>query len=298
VLQRLTQLSMQLVAIGDEGVLSARLPVRRRDEIGVVAGAVNEMLGAMERAQAAMHEVEALRAIDRAKNEFIAVFSHELLTPLTSILGWAEQGQMARSPEEVQQALTVILRNARRQQRVLNTLIDVSKIVYGKLPLNRVRIELWKVLAPTIARYEVQATARGAHFTVESPAVPLPVEGDPIRLTQAIENVLKNAVKFTPSGGRITISAFRAGPRISLTVQDSGSGITSERMERLFRPFEQLERDEAFGGLGLGLYFARAIVELHGGIISASSPGVGQGSTFTIELPVDEGVSQPAKAMR
>ncbi|MHB9132734.1 MAG: PAS domain S-box protein [Armatimonadota bacterium] len=234
----------------------------------------------------AVQDITALKEADRAKDQFLAVLSHELKTPLTSILGWT---QAARThPENIPRALEVIERNARRQGRILEDLLDVSRMVYGKMFIQTEPTDLWRLAEQSAESVMQEAKDRGLTLALEPPRKPLPIEADPPRILQAIGNLLANAMKFTPPGGRITVSGRRKGGMGAISVRDTGRGIPREELAGLFRTFHQVQRSEAAGGLGLGLALVKGIVELHGGHAEVASRGPGKGSTFMIALPLDE----------
>ena len=269
------------VITGVEGLVV--LPDGREVPVLIQSGPVivsDEVVGAVWTFQ----DITALKEADRAKDQFLAVLSHELLTPLTNIWGWTQAAQ--RTPEITSQALEVIGRNVQRQRHILNDLLDVSRIVHGKLFLQPQPTELWDLAAQSGEDFQQQAQERQLDLVLPPPPAPLPVHADPARIRQAIGNLLANALQFTEPGGTITISARREGEMAVLSVQDTGRGIAPEVLPHLFRPFRQFPRPEAGGGLGLGLALVKGIVELHGGRVTAASPGLGQGSTFTIELPL------------
>ncbi|MHB9132541.1 MAG: sensor histidine kinase [Armatimonadota bacterium] len=227
---------------------------------------------------------ETLRKADRAKDQFLMVLSHELKTPLTSILGWAQAA--LQLPEQCPQALDVIVRNAKEQSRTLEDLLDVSRLVTGRFSLRVERTDLWELAHLTAERDLHSVQSHGLTLHEEPPGEPLPILADVVRLCQAIGNLLTNAIKFTEPGGDIWLRAFRQDQLAILEVQDNGRGINPEELTHLFRPFLQLHREEQKGGIGLGLSLVKGIVELHDGHVQAVSPGLGRGSTFIITLPL------------
>jgi signal transduction histidine kinase len=234
----------------------------------------------------AFQDIAHIKDADRAKDEFLAVLSHELLTPLTSILGWSQFARDGGAPGLMEQALQVIERNAYRQRRVLDDLLDVSRIVHKKLTLNRETIDLWDVVEQSAESLQQGAREREIDVSLVPPVDRLTVHVDPNRLAQAITNLLANALKFTEAGGRVTITCEANGEEAIISLRDTGCGFPAEMLDDLFKPFRQIERNEARGGLGLGLALVRGIVELHSGHIRAHSAGKGQGSTFVITLPL------------
>ena len=227
---------------------------------------------------------------DRLKDEFLATLSHELRTPLTSILGWAtlvRSGDVDHA-ENLDRALEIIERNARSQARLIDDLLDVSRIITGNLQLEVHPLNLAPIVTAAIEALKPAAGAKGIHVETALDPRSCLVSGDPNRLRQVIWNLLMNAIKFTPRGGKVTLSlqCVEAGAR--LTVADTGEGITAEFLPYVFHRFRQEEGSisRKAGGLGLGLAVVRHLVELHGGNVSAESAGPGQGSTFTVDLPL------------
>jgi PAS domain S-box-containing protein len=237
----------------------------------------------------AYQDITALKEYDRAKDEFLAILSHELQTPLTSILGWAQLALQRREFGLLEQALDVVQRNARRQKRLIGDLLDMSRLLHRKLELEPEVLDLSQLTRQAVENLQVQAGERHIRLALSACRRPLRIQGDPERLQQCLDNVLQNSLKFTPAGGQITVSCRRRGARAVLSVRDTGRGMAPEDIAAVFAPFRQVERDERTGGLGLGLAVTRGIIELHGGRITATSPGRDLGSTFTIALPMLEG---------
>ena len=242
---------------------------------------------------------------DRLKDEFLATLSHELRTPLTSILGWStliRTGELDRA-ENLDRALEIIERNARAQARLIDDLLDVSRIITGNLQLDLHPINLAPVVATAIDALRPAAVAKGIEVRTALDAQSCLVSGDPNRLRQVIWNLLMNAIKFTPRGGRVSLRlkcltdstpavAPLPGASLSsfvrLVVTDNGDGISPEFLPFVFHRFRQEEGSisRKAGGLGLGLAVVRHLVEMHGGSVSVESPGPGKGSTFTVDLPL------------
>ncbi len=236
---------------------------------------------------------------DRLKDEFLATLSHELRTPLTSILGWAvliRQGEYDESNFE--RAMETIERNARSQARLIDDLLDVSRIITGNLRLDIRTVNLVSII--DTAKDALRPTAEAKHITLHTQfeRETCLVKGDPNRLRQVIWNLVLNAIKFTPRGGSVTIGLECAEPYVRLKVSDTGEGIPSEFLPYVFDRFRQAEGSvtRKQGGLGLGLAVVRHLVELHGGNVMAESFGPGQGSTFTVDLPLAEDRRDPARA--
>ncbi|MHB9026139.1 MAG: sensor histidine kinase [Armatimonadota bacterium] len=236
----------------------------------------------------AMQDVSELKEADKAKDELLTVLSHELLTPLTSILGWLQFYRQHGKPDMLEQTFEVIERNALRQRRLVDDLLDVSRLVSGRLIIHCTPTDLWELA--TNAETSVAETAKERNITVtlEPPAESLPVCVEPVRIQQTIGILLSNACKFTQRGGVVTLIGRREGDRAMLSVRDTGRGIPPEMLEHIFEPFTQIERDEATGGMGLGLTLAKGLIELHGGQISVACPAECQGTVFIINLPLAE----------
>jgi PAS domain S-box-containing protein len=231
-------------------------------------------------------DLTQLKAADRAKDTFLALITHELRSPLTTIISWAD---LARKDAEIrEEALDVILRSAQVQQRIIGDLLDVSRLLYGKLLLESEPLDAWEVVRR--ATEAMRGTIEGKELTLRlrPPGEPLPVLADPVRLEQVINNLLTNAMKFTPAGGEIEVSGARDGHWARLCIRDTGYGIPPEQIPYIFQRFQQMGRERISGGLGLGLAIVRGLVELHHGRIQANSPGVDEGATFTVWLPLRE----------
>jgi CheY-like chemotaxis protein/two-component sensor histidine kinase len=234
---------------------------------------------------------EALAAAEEAsrlKDEFLAVVSHELRTPLNAILGWARMlraGTLAA--DDVPRALETIERNAQAQAQLIEDLLDVSRIVSGKLRLEMRPVDVREVIEEALDTVRPTADARGVLLT---PAIGNvgPVSGDAQRLQQVVWNLLSNSIKFTPRGGTVTVGAEQVGSMVRITVSDTGQGIDAEFIPYVFDRFRQaaVPGQTRRKGLGLGLAIVRHLVEAHAGTIEAASDGPGRGATFTVELPV------------
>ncbi|MHB9130232.1 MAG: sensor histidine kinase [Armatimonadota bacterium] len=232
---------------------------------------------------AAFQDISVLKEADEAKDRFLMYLSHELKTPLTSILGWAQAAES--NTDLTPKALPIIIRNAKYQRFMLEDLLDVSDIISGKLALNRQRTDLWQLAQDTLEANQYLLQEHQLKLILDPPAEPLPVDADPRRIRQVIWNLLDNAAKFTEPGGTITVAGRHTDQSVILQMRDTGQGIAPEVLPTLFRPFRQIKRPEVTAGLGLGLALVKGIIELHGGTVSADSPGIGDGSTFTITLP-------------
>ena len=265
-------------------VPSSRLPLRG-ELLGII---VNTVLSEHYRSRQLEEASLRLAEASEAKDKFLAVLSHELRTPLTAILGYAalvRRGEMDKAA--VSQALEVIERNARSQTQLVEELLDVSRIISGSLRLQLRPLALGAVMAVAVANARPAAQAKGIHLDVVVHAAPAAISGDPSRIQQIVSNLLVNALKFTPPGGKVEVRLDRQGPELQIVVHDTGAGIHKEFLPYVFERFRQADTTEArsHGGLGLGLAIVRHLVELHNGSIYADSPGEGQGATFTVTLP-------------
>jgi PAS domain S-box-containing protein len=230
----------------------------------------------------AIQEITALKEADRAKNQFLNVISHEMRTPLTAILGWAQLAE--DDPTLCADALHAIHQSAQAQHGVLERLILLSRILTGKLTLQRQSADLWALTDQVATATQLRAQERQVTLQCNPPAEPLPVLVDPQLMQQAIGEMLDNALKYTAVGGQVTVSATRLGEQAVVAVHDTGQGIALEDLPKLWKPFQQVVREERLGGLGIGLVLLRGIVEAHGGQVFIVSPGLGEGSTFSISI--------------
>ena len=251
------------------------------DEVGAVAEAFNDMLLQIKRRD------EELQNALRLKDEFLATVSHELRTPLNAMLGWAH---VLRSPnvtsEATAQAVEAIERNAQWQARLIEDILDVSRIITGNLRLEPTLTDLSGIVRSAVD--VVRPSADAKRIQIEVAAVPTaPVIGDPDRLRQVVWNILSNAVKFTPRGGRVGVRLTEQAGEYLIEVTDTGRGISPDFLPFVFQPFRQADGSptRSQGGLGLGLAIARHLTELSGGTIAASSAGMDRGTTFAIRLP-------------
>ncbi|MBX6313939.1 MAG: PAS domain-containing protein [Isosphaeraceae bacterium] len=240
---------------------------------------------------------EAAEAASRAKDRFLAVLSHELRTPLTPAL--AATSALLEAPEMppgLRPLLKLVRRNIDLEARLIDDLLDINRITLGKLRLNRERVDAHRHILQAVELCHAEIKAGGLHLELDLSAAEHHLEADPTRLQQVAWNLIKNAVKFTPSGGHLTIRTWNeeesegegSRRRLVLEVADTGIGIAPEALPKIFDAFEQGEAlvSKRFGGLGLGLAISRSLAEAHGGRLRASSAGRGQGATFTLELPV------------
>jgi signal transduction histidine kinase len=248
------------------------------DSIVVIAHDVTELARARNDAEAS----------NRLKDEFLATLSHELRTPLNAVLGYT---QMLRggviAADRVPAVLETIERNARLQRQLVEDVLDVSRIITGKLRLDVQQVDVARVIGEAVETVMPAATAKGVRVQTMLDQSGVHVAGDPQRLQQVFWNLLSNAVKFTPRGGRVQVCLQQVHAHVELTVSDTGEGVAAEALPHLFDRFWQADRalSRSHGGLGLGLAISRHLVEAHGGKIEASSPGKGQGTTVRVELP-------------
>ena len=243
-----------------------------------------ELLLASERAA----HSEATHA-NKLKDEFLAVVSHELRTPLNAILGWTTLlREGAEDAAELKEGLNTIDRNAHAQARLIDDLLDVSRIISGKVRLRISEVDLRAVALTVADGLRPAAEARGVTIELTPNVEATEVLGDPDRLQQVVWNLVSNGIKFTPRGGGIEVSVARAGSAVALEVRDTGQGIRPDFLPRIFDRFSQQDASTTRGqsGLGLGLSITRHLVELHGGTITARSDGEGQGATFHVEIPM------------
>lgn len=245
-----------------------------------------ERATALETERAAREEAEKA---NRVRDEFLAILSHELRSPLNPILGWTRLLKSGRlNPQKATQALDIIERNAQLQVDLIADLLDISSILRGKLSLNVSVVNLSDIIAAAIETVHLAAQVKSIEIRPTIDSILGQVMGDAVRLQQVVWNLLSNAVKFTPNGGKVEVRLTCVGTDAQITVSDTGKGIEPDFLPYIFEYFRQEDASitRKFGGLGLGLAIARQIVELHGGTIAVDSPGVGQGATFTVRIPL------------
>ena len=277
----LQNLASTVAAVSNDRDYSRRVTKEGNDEVGAVAEAVNDMLHQIQH-----RDDELLKAL-RLKDEFLATVSHELRTPLNAMLGWSH---VLRNPHvtrgTTEQAVQAIDRNARMQARLIEDILDVSRIVTGKLRLDPKPTDLVVIVRSAIDVVQPSAAARQITIRSTLPAT-APFMGDADRLRQIVWNLLSNAVKFTPPNGEVRVTLDEPANEYRISVADSGQGISAEFLPVVFQPFRQADGSSTRtqGGLGLGLAIARHLTELSGGTIHAESAGPGRGATFSIRLP-------------
>ncbi|HET7705022.1 MAG TPA: ATP-binding protein [Thermoanaerobaculia bacterium] len=253
---------------------------------GVQAGAVLEFRDVTDelRAQSSLEEAS------RRKDEFLATLSHELRTPMTAVLGWTRMLKFGLPEAQVREALDAIEKSAEIQAQLIEDVLDVSRIVAGKMTFNAVPVDVRSVLQAAMTTVHPAAQAKGIEILSSvTPGLPN-VLGNDGRLQQVIWNLLSNAVKFTPRGGTITVRAMTVGSLMRLTVQDNGQGIDPAYLPHVFDTFSQQDGSttRSHEGIGIGLSIARSLIALHGGTIRACSEGIGRGATFIVDLPILE----------
>ena len=270
-----------------------------KDGNGKIIGASKIARDITERKRAADEKEQLLEAeraarteaqrVSLTKDEFLATLSHELRTPLSAILGWSQllaSGDM--EDEEVKEGLETIERNARIQTQLIEDLLDMNRIVSGKVRLDVQPVDLASVVEAAVNSIRPAAEAKGIHLRKIIDPVAGPVAGDPGRLQQVVWNLLSNAVKFTPKGGKVEVLVERVNSHLEITVNDSGLGIKPEFLPHVFERFRQADASTTrqYGGLGLGLSIVKQLVELHGGNVRATSAGEGLGAAFIVSLPL------------
>jgi len=241
------------------------------------------LLASEQQARAAAEEAS------RLKDEFLATMSHELRTPLTAVLGWAHMLRTGQfEGDETARALETIERNARAQSQLIDDLLDVSRIITGKLRLDVRPLDPASIIESAVEAVRPAAEAKGVRVQKVLDTGLVSVSGDPFRLQQVVWNLLSNAIKFTPRGGRVQVRMERVNSHVEIAVSDTGQGIPAEFLPHVFDRFRQADMGttKKHGGLGLGLSIVRHLVELHGGSVRAESAGEGQGATFRVLLPV------------
>jgi PAS domain S-box-containing protein len=255
----------------------------------------------LEREQAARTEAEAL---NRSKDQFLATLSHELRTPLNAIYGWARMLEGGLDPAALRNATQAILRNSKIQVQLIEDLFDVSRVITGNMRLDVRPMNVFAPLEAALDTVRPAATAKGIRLDTALDPRATPIMGDPGRIQQVVWNLLVNAVKFTPRGGRVQLHLRRVNSHIEIMVSDTGEGIAPDHVAHLFERFRQADTGPTrrHTGLGIGLSLVKHLVELHGGTVSAVSAGLGRGSTFTVQLPVsvvqEQQPSRPRREQR
>jgi len=280
---------------------SVRAEKRTNDEIGMLAETLNRMLADLEREMHERRDAEdALKAADRRKDEFLATLAHELRNPLAPIRNALYIMQAAKdNPAVTAEGRAIIERQLAQMVRLVDDLLDVSRITTGKLALRKEHADLRAIAASAIEAIEPLARARGQRLRAALPPPGVALHADPTRLAQVFLNLLNNAVKFTDPGGSVDFEVGTEGDDLVARVRDSGVGIAPEMREEIFEMFAQADKslERSTMGLGVGLSLARRLVELHGGTISVASDGPGRGAEFVVRIPMGEG-QPPARDAR
>jgi PAS domain S-box-containing protein len=276
------------------------------DKILGVATDITERKCAEEALRAVQEELrrseEALRVADHRKDEFLATLAHELRNPLAAIASAAHviRSRLANG-EDVERPLQLLERQTRNSARLLDDLLDVSRITRGVLHLRKEQVSLEGVIRSAVESQAELIASAGHRLTITLPSEPILLEADPTRVEQIVANLLNNAVKYTPEGGKISVEAEHEGAEVRIGISDDGNGIPADLLPRVFDLFVQEEQSLARskGGLGLGLTLVRTLVQLHGGSVEARSAGVGKGSTFVVRFPaVPRAEAAPAASAR
>jgi signal transduction histidine kinase len=234
---------------------------------------------------------ETLRSLDRRKNEFLGTLGHELRNPLVPIRNALEVMRLCANDSEVLGSCRAMIeRQVVQMVRLLNDLLDVARISRGAIQLKRERVEVWRIVANAVENCRPVMDRAGHNLTVEVPKEPIVLNADPVRITQVLQNLLDNAAKYTEPGGQVWLTVTQTNDHVYIQVKDTGFGISSEKLPQVFETFTEVGRsqDGTQHGLGVGLSIVRTLVELHGGQIDAASAGLGQGSEFTVKLPLEE----------
>jgi signal transduction histidine kinase len=265
--------------------------------LALAGAAFDERTRLLSREQRARHDAEVA---SRLKDEFLATLSHELRTPLNVMVGRTQMlHAIAHDPAAVIQTAETIARNGAALTRLVDDLLDVSRITLGGVQLEWQTVDIAILVEAAAAGIRPAAEAKGIRLNVRSDPQVSRIMGDPTRLQQITLNLLTNSMKFTPHGGEIRAEVRDDGSYVILTVTDTGQGIDPAFLPFVFEMFRQGEPaiDRAHGGLGIGLSIVRRLVELHGGTVSAESPGIGRGSTFTVSLPYQPAATAPRGAV-
>jgi len=284
VLSRVGRLSASLDTFAARRDLTARVPVGGRDELARLAGAINGLLNAVEQMQVErVRMAEDLRDVDRQREEFLSLVSHELRHPVAAIGLMAEGlGSTPGLGEKERLALRRLRQQAQSLSRLAEEVLEVARVESGGVQLHRTTVELG-ALVDDVA----QQTSEPDRLRIELPEQPVEIEADPERLGIAVDNLLRNALKYSPPGTPVQVRVVAATDEVEVEVRDEGIGLSETDLGQLFQKYRRVKNIRASGirGVGLGLYLTRLLIEAHGGRISAASPGPGLGATFTIQLP-------------
>jgi len=295
----MTELASAILLLVTGFLFSLELRRRRIAETRLqdaLASVEQQVASAVERAETAR---QAAEEASHLKDEFLNTASHELRTPLNAIVGWVHllQTGALKDEEQLKQAVNAIERNARIQTRLIEDLLDVSRMIKGRVSLTVAPVNLRSIVEAAVETLRAAAAGKQVEVAIEGSGDALPVIGDEHRLQQIVRNLLANALKYTDSGGRVSIEVGTEGNRAVIRVRDTGEGIEPGFLPYVFEPFRQGASITMRRGLGLGLAIVRRLVDLHGGRISAESAGVGKGSTFIVSLPLAEAKSLTANGV-
>ncbi|MEX2047559.1 MAG: ATP-binding protein [Chloroflexota bacterium] len=260
-----------------------------------LVGAVRSALRARERQYRTRELLIELEESLHQRDAFLAMLGHELRSPLGAISNAVELAARGRGTGAPDRQLTIIQRQVNVLSRLVNDLLDISRVTSGKVALQRERVDLVALLDRLVAQASIEAVERQLHLSLSTEREPAIVTGDAVRLEQIFTNLLSNAIKYTPPRGRIEVSLIREGASVTVRVTDSGVGIPPEALPRIFDLFAQADTslDRAQGGMGIGLTLAQSLAQLHGGSVRAHSEGLGKGSEFSVTLPIE--VERPAR---
>jgi signal transduction histidine kinase/ActR/RegA family two-component response regulator len=293
-LQRLEAFSSKYIS---SGLSTERAPVAGSDEVASLARSINRMLDRLHEQHADLLRereklsvlAEALQTADRRKDEFLAMLAHELRNPLAPIRNSVMMMKVKPLADpHLEWARDVVDRQVDHMARLLDDLLDVSRITRNKLELRKARVSLRQIIDAAVETSRPLIEAAGHELSIDVPAEPLYLDADALRLAQVFANLLNNSAKYTPQGGRIRLSATTAGSDVLVTVHDNGIGIPQEQLSHIFEMFMQTAASphHTQGGLGIGLSLVRGLVEMHGGTVSVRSDGPAKGSEFTVSLPL------------
>ncbi len=295
----IVELSSTLDRVASSGDYSMRAQATTGDEVGRLVHSFNTMLEVIQKKDSERNDLlRRSQESNRIKDEFLATLSHELRTPMNAMLGWLQIIRTTNmDPATLERAMASIERNAQSQARVVEDLIEVSRVATGKLQLRTQAVDARSVVEASLDVVQTAAAAKGVGLKPNIAPSPVMVSGDRDRLQQVVWNLLSNAVKFTESGGTVGVDLTADERSCSIVVSDTGIGIAPEFLPYIFERFRQADQSSTreHGGLGLGLAIAREITELHGGILRATSAGRGRGSRFTLSLPRLVGADVPAR---
>jgi signal transduction histidine kinase/ActR/RegA family two-component response regulator len=296
-----TTIVLSLLLVGAAALISRRFDERRR----LLEQEVAERRKSEEYREALLVSERAARSeaerATRLKDEFVATLSHELRTPLNAIVGWAGILRSDRRGDTIKQGVEVIERNAKLQAQMIEDLLDMSRILSGKLLFELQKTDVAGIIEAAVASVRLSADGKGVLLTMQLDSC-RSVNADPARLQQVAWNLLTNAIKFTPLGGRVDVALRERDGQVELSVKDNGQGIKTEFLPFVFDRFRQADASTTrrHGGLGLGLSIVKSLVELHGGTVEVQSPGEGQGTTFLVRLPIapmqGQGIEQALRA--